>query len=83
MFPASVYFYRDRDGGESDLLFDVDGRLWLVEIKHAATPRRDWQRPFAALARLGKPTGPGAVLCLASEALPLTRDITALPKGVL
>jgi hypothetical protein len=78
-----MYFYRDRDGREIDLLFDVDGRLWPVEIKHAATVRREWAAPFAALERLDKPVAAGAVVCLAPEPLPLTPRVTALPVGAL
>ena len=78
-----VYFYRDRDGREIDLVFDVDGKLWPVEIKHAATVRREWAGPFTALERLKKPVGPGAVVCLTSQALPVTREITALPIGAV
>jgi predicted AAA+ superfamily ATPase len=78
-----MYFYRDRDGREIDLLFDVDGKLWPVEIKHAATVRREWAGPFTALERLKKPLGSGAVICLASERVPVTREITALPIGAV
>ena len=78
-----LYFYRDRDGREIDLVFDVDGRLCPVEIKHAATVRRDWATSFAALERLDKPSGPGAVVCLTPEPLPLNRNITVLPVGAL
>ncbi len=77
------YFYRDRDGREIDLLFDVDGKLWPVEIKHGATVRREWAAPFAALERLKKPVGAGAVVCLTPEEFPVTREITALPIGAL
>jgi len=59
-----LHFYRDRDGREVDLLFEADGKLWPVEIKHAATVRREWATPFAALERLKKPIGTGAVVCL-------------------
>lgn len=78
-----VYFYRDRDGREIDLVFDIDGRLWPVEIKHAATVRREWATSFAALDRMGKPIGPGAVVCLTAEQLPITREVTALPIGAV
>jgi hypothetical protein len=78
-----IYFYRDRDGREIDLLFDVDGKLWPVEIKHAATVRREWANPFVALERLEKPVGTGAVLCLTSEPIPVARDVTALPVGAV
>ena len=78
-----VYFYRDRDGREIDLLFDVDGALWPVEIKHAATVRREWAGAFGALGRLDKPVGSGAVVCLTAEPVPVTREVTALPIGAL
>jgi len=78
-----LYFYRDRDGREIDLLFDIDGKLWPVEIKHAATIRREWASPFAALERLGKPVGPGAVICLTTEPIPVSRGVAALPIGVV
>jgi predicted AAA+ superfamily ATPase len=78
-----IYFYRDRDGREIDLVFDADGKLWPVEIKHAATARREWASPFGALARLEKPMGAGAVVCLTPEALPLTRDVAALPVAAV
>ena len=75
--------YRDRDGREIDLIFDVDGKLWPVEIKHAATVRREWASVFTALEGLKKPVGAGAVVCFTSERVPVTRDITALPVGAL
>ena len=78
-----MYFYRDRDAREIDLVFDVDGKLWPVEIKHGATVRRDWTKPFVALQRLGKPIGHGAVISLVKEETPLTRNISALPIGAI
>jgi predicted AAA+ superfamily ATPase len=78
-----LYYYRDRDGREIDLVFEVDGRLWPVEIKHAATVRREWAGPFTALERLKRPLAAGAVVCLTSERLPVTRNVTALPIGVV
>jgi hypothetical protein len=80
---APIYFYRDRDGREIDLLFDVDGKLWPVEIKHAATVRREWGGPFGALERLRKPVGAGAVVCLTPRELPVTRAVAALPIGFI
>ncbi|MFN8642474.1 MAG: ATP-binding protein [Candidatus Binatia bacterium] len=78
-----IHLYRDRDGGEIDLVFDVDGMLWPMEIKHAATVRREWAGAFAALGRLRTPVASGAVVCLTAEPHPLTREITALPIGAL
>ncbi len=78
-----IYFYRDRDSREIDLVFDVDGKLWPVEIKHGATVRRDWTKSFVALQRRGKPVGAGAVVCLVKNEVPLTRDTSALPVDAI
>lgn len=78
-----VYYYRDRDGREIDLVFEADGKLWPVELKHAVTVRREWAGPFAALDRLKKPVGAGAVVCLTPSKLPVTRGVTALPIGAV
>ncbi len=78
-----LYFYRDRDGREIDLLFDYDGNLWPVEVKHASTVRREWIRPFAALERLGKPVAAGAVICLTGDTIPIAPNANALPVGDL
>jgi len=80
---APAHFYRDRDGREVDLLLERDGRLHPVEIKRAATVRREWAGLFDPLDRLGVPVGPGAVVCLAPEAVPVDARTTALPLGHL
>jgi hypothetical protein len=59
----------------------LDGKLWPVEVKHAATVRREWAGSFAALMRLGKPMGAGAFICQTTKALPIAEEITALPVG--
>ncbi len=79
----SLYYYRDRDGREVDLVFASDGRLHPVEIKRAATPRRKWGATFRALDRLEHPRGHGAVLCLAPEVTSLEELATAAPLDVV
>ena len=80
---APLYFYRDKDLREIDLVFEIDGRLHPVEIKGSATVRREWVKNFNALERLGQPIGEGAVVCLAPEEVPLDEHRTAVPVGLL
>ena len=79
----NLYFYRDRDGREIDFLFVQDGTLYPLEAKRAATPRSDWTRPFAALARFPEPTGDGAIVCLCPDIMPLDHRTTAIPIGLI
>lgn len=75
----TLYFYRDRDGNEIDLLIEQDNRLYPAEIKKTATPSRSATRGFGALEKLGLGIGEGAVLCLRETDLPLSADLTAIP----
>jgi hypothetical protein len=77
-----IYYYRDKDRREIDFVFDLDGKLYPVEAKLSASPKKDWVRHFAALDRLGA-RGPGAVVCLSRDLTPLDRKSNAVPVGFL
>ena len=79
------YYFRNKDQYEIDLLIDADGLLYPVEIKKSASPGRDALRGINALAKLGVALGPGAVLCMVPESVPLggTPSVVAVPAGLL
>ncbi len=77
------YYYRDKDQREIDLLLVRDGIVYPLEIRKTASPSRDDVRHFAALARLGLPTGPGGVICLAEQSLPLTAAAQSIPAWLI
>jgi len=78
-----LYYYRDRDGREVDLLLVRDQTIYPVEVKKGASPRREWTRPFGALDRLGLGRGEGGVVCLCRERLPLEEGTEAIPVGLI
>ena len=80
---APLYFYRDADQQEVDLLIDSAAALHPVEIKKTASPSHNAKRHFTALDKLNKPAGPGAVLCFVERDVPLSRDVMAIPVGYL
>ena len=80
---AQFHFYRDRDRREVDLLIERDNQLYPVEFKKTATPSRSASKNFSALAKLGKPVGTGAVVCLKETDTPLAREVVAIPAGLL
>ena len=77
------YYYRDKDQREIDLLLVQDGFIYPLEIRKTASPGRDDVRQFEALARLGTPVGPGGVICLVEQPLPLTPTAQAIPAWVI
>lgn len=78
---APFYFYRDKEQREVDLLIVRDGTVYPVEIKKSASPDKTAIRHFASLDKLGMPVGPGAVISLVSQALPLTETVWTIPAG--
>jgi predicted AAA+ superfamily ATPase len=79
----NLYFYRDSDGKEVDLLIEDSGTLYPVEIKKKSNPARSDITAFSALEALKTPIGPGAVICQAKTHLPVTETVTSIPAGYL
>ncbi len=78
-----LYYFRDKDGLEVDFLFARDQRIYPVEVKKTASPGSDDLRGFRALGKTGVEVGPGAVLCLCRDRVPLSREVQAVPIGIL
>ena len=80
---APLYFYRDNDQQEIDLLIEAGGELHPVEIKKTASPTHHAKKHFGVLDKLAKPIGAGAVLCFVEVHVPLSRSVVAVPVGYL
>ena len=78
-----IYYYRDKDGREIDLLLMQDQAVYPVEIKKSASPRPEWAHTFTALDRLEPTRSDGAIVCLCRERLPLGDRVAAIPVGLL
>ncbi len=77
------YYYRDRDGKEIDLLILRDGAIYPLEIKKTASPNKNHVRHFHVLKKLNMPIGPGGVICLSEQFLPLTETAMSIPVSAL
>jgi len=80
---ANLFFYRDTDQREVDLLLEVGDTLYPVEFKKTASPSQNVARQFTPLDKLGKTIGPGAVICFVERDIPLSQTVTAIPAGYL
>jgi len=75
-----LYYYRDTDKNEIDLVIADGEYLHPVEVKTTSDPTKSMVKAFRCLENIpGKKVGSGAVVCLAKERLPLTNDIWILP----
>jgi len=78
-----IYFYRDKEKKEIDVLIEQDGKLYPIEIKKSATPTTKDIKNFSVLDSISKPRGQGAVICFSNNYLPLTEDVTVVPISYL
>lgn len=58
-----IYYYRDKDTKEIDILLEDSGKLYPIEIKKTATPQRQLTRVFSVIDKATLERGTGAVLC--------------------
>ena len=62
-----LYFYRDRDTKEIDVIIEGDGKIYPLEIKKTATPDKRIIRTFGVIDKAPLEVGTGAVLCMAEQ----------------
>jgi len=79
----SIYFYRDKDKKEVDLIIERSGTLYPVEIKRSANPNSADVANFKLLNRFKKNIGTGALICLVDEPAALTENIAAIPVNYI
>jgi hypothetical protein len=54
-----------------------------MEIKKTASPGKNDVRHFQTLEKLKLPIGPGGLICLAGQSLPLTPSVQSIPVTAL
>lgn len=78
-----LYYYRDKDQAEIDLLIVKDGIIYPLEIKKTAAPTKHSVKHFYLLEKLGLKIGQGGVICLVKDLFPITHNVNAIPIGLL
>ncbi|MDR1183760.1 MAG: ATP-binding protein [Coriobacteriales bacterium] len=85
-----IYYYRDKDKKEIDLLLHQNGTLYPMEIKKTANPGLNDIRNFSVLSpletmrgQLKVQVGNGAVLCMIPEPLPINNSNWYVPARII
>ena len=78
-----IYFYRDKEKKEIDILIEENGKLYPIEIKKSANPSTKDIKNFSVLDSISKPKGQGAIICFSNNYLPLNKDVTIIPVSYL
>lgn len=78
-----LFFYRDRDKREIDLLIQKNHIIHPIEIKKSAVLRKQFIKHFDALSANQITVGHGAVIGLTDRCLPMGPHVDAVPVGYI
>lgn len=74
-----IYYYRDRDAKEIDVIIEGDGKLCPLEIKKTATPDKRIIKTFGVIEKSPIEIGTSAVLCMADQLSAFDKDNLIVP----
>jgi hypothetical protein len=77
-FPFLFYF-RNKDGKEIDLIWEMNGTLYPLEIKKTSSPDVRLTKVFGLLEKSDRLLGNGGVVCLYDNFMPLGKDNFIIP----
>jgi len=78
-----IYFYRDKEKREVDLLIEENGKLYPIEIKKTASIKNMRLKDFDFLHNLNVTVAHGGVICFVKSLTPLSNNIDAIPVGYI
>ena len=75
-----IYFYRDKDKKEIDLIIEEAEKIYPIEIKMSASPDKEMVKNFSVLkGKIDKEIGTGIIICQYDNKVYLSEDILVLP----
>ena len=77
-----VYFYRDKEKREIDLIIEQNGKLYPIKIKKTAKPSKDMIENFKILETIGD-TSEGAIICMYDNLIDLDEKNKVIPYKYL
>ena len=77
----NIYYYRDKDKKEIDIIIERNGKLYPIEVKKTANPDKSMIKNFSVIP--SEKLGEGAIVCLVKDDLPLTENVNMIPVGYI
>ena len=78
-----MYYYRDKDAREIDIVLEQNGELNPIKIKKSANPAPEILRSFSVLEKTGLNRGKGAVICMKMELSAFNQENFIVPVWLL
>ena len=80
--PADLFYYRDIDKKEIDLLILDEDKMYPLEIKKSKEPSEP-DKNFSVLEKFNLQVEPGIILCMSEDLIPYNRQSWYCPISVL
>lgn len=78
-----MYYYRDKDAKEIDIVLEHDGILNPIEIKKTSNPGTELTKIFRLLDKASTPCSKGAVICMKPALGAIDRDNYIIPVWMI
>ena len=78
-----LWYYRDKESNEIDMVMESDGMLHPIEIKRSANPSNNLVSAFDILDKGSAPRGKGAIICMYPELSAVNTDNYIVPVWLI
>lgn len=74
-----LYYYRDNNGKEIDLLIIYNNTVYPIEIKKSANPQSEAIKNFNIVNKFGMKIGNGGIICMKEDLFPINENNNYIP----
>lgn len=74
-----LYYYRDSNKKEIDLLICLNGKIHPIEIKKSANPKKEVVKNFDVLNKLDGQVSDGGIICMVDKPIPIDERNSLIP----
>lgn len=78
-----MWYFRDKDSNEIDMVMESDGELHPIEIKRSVNPPSELISAFSVLDKGSVPRGKGAIICMRPELSAVNADNVIVPVWLI
>lgn len=79
----NIYFYRDIDKNEVDILLEDGEGIVPLEVKLSANPNKRGIEKFKVLEKLNRKIKDGGIVCLIDSVYPISEQHSLIPVGLI